>query len=91
VRAHRIHHALHISIFYFSHLLHVGGSQGILPVLVKNVMPDTDIFHIVVSPTPCIEHIVITRTYKNPQRMHTLELHFLKVESEYMSAYKSLH
>jgi hypothetical protein len=36
-----IHHALHISIFYFSCLLHVGGGQGtlpVLPVLVKNVM-----------------------------------------------------
>jgi hypothetical protein len=38
VRAHRIHHALHIFIFYFSCLLHVGGGQGTLPVLVKNVM-----------------------------------------------------
>jgi hypothetical protein len=38
VRAHKIHHAVHISIFYFSYLLHVGGGQGTLPVLVKNVM-----------------------------------------------------
>jgi hypothetical protein len=38
VRAHRIHHALHLSIFYFSCLLHVGGGQDTLPVLVKNVM-----------------------------------------------------
>jgi hypothetical protein len=35
VKAHRIHHALHISIFYFSCLLHVGGGQGTLPVLVN--------------------------------------------------------
>jgi hypothetical protein len=33
-----MHHALHISIFYFSCLLHVGGGQGTLRVLVKNVM-----------------------------------------------------
>jgi hypothetical protein len=38
VRPHRIHHALHIFIFYFSCLLHVGGGQGTLPMLVKNVM-----------------------------------------------------
>jgi hypothetical protein len=38
VRAHRIHHALHIFIFYFSCLLHVGGGQDTLLVLVKNVM-----------------------------------------------------
>jgi hypothetical protein len=49
VRAHRIHHALHISIFYFSCLLHVGGGQSTLAVLVKNVMYVNNSCHVILK------------------------------------------